>query len=540
MKFEKVYFLLLFLLLIIINFNNLNLPYYWDDFNYVIPAADYVYNNGPTIFLWEYGQGHPPFFYILSGLIFKIFGDSQLVGHLITLSFAFLAVLFTYLLGKELFSRKVGIISSLLLLFTPIFVSYSSLFFLEMPLTALLMMSLYYTIKEKPYLSIIFGSLAVLTKEIAIVAVFSIFIYEVIKKKEYKSLVYITPILVFILLTIFNKIYYGHFLYPISTSLIILSPIKNIFTFILVLKNIFFDQFRWILTSIIILSLISKNIFKKNKKQIIYSAILSLILSIIIFSLKFLKFPDYFPNYNQYMLLLQKFSFLIIILFFLLIINIKEFFNLYLRKDFYGIYSVLLIVIVAHFLIIPFAPRYILFIYPLIFLIFGFAINKLFNKYSYLVVLILIILFISSYHGTRSSVGFTLEDNLEYVDFIKVRQLGADYIASNFADSNVLTTFPLSADLSYPYGKYVSHKINTITLEPHPGIIYKNYTQYINPETVPKKEINLSQIDLYYYSPQQFPNKKIEDIADKLDLTMIKRFEINNKTAEIYLVNKDA
>ena len=138
MKFEKIYILLLLILTVLINIKSLNLPYYWDDFNYVIPAVDYVYNNYPTIFLWEYGLGHPPFFFIFSGLIFKLLGNSQVIGHSIILLFSFLTVVFTYLLGKELFSRKTGIIASLLLLFTPIFVSYSTLFYLEMPLTALI------------------------------------------------------------------------------------------------------------------------------------------------------------------------------------------------------------------------------------------------------------------------------------------------------------------------------------------------------------------------------------------------------------------
>src|SRR3989344_6865327 len=220
MKFEKLYFLLMFLLLLIINFDNLNLPYYWDDFNYVISAVDYVYNNYPTIFLWEYGLGHPPFFFIFSGLIFKLLGDSQIIGHSIILLSSFLAVLFTYLLGKELFSRKVGIISSLLLLFTPIFVSYSTLFYLEMPLTALIIMAVYFAVKNKPYLSVIFGSLAILTKEIGIVVVLGIFIVKLIKEKKIKTLIYGIPILTFLLLITLNKIHYGYFIFPASASLI--------------------------------------------------------------------------------------------------------------------------------------------------------------------------------------------------------------------------------------------------------------------------------------------------------------------------------
>jgi len=53
----------------------------------------------------------------------------------------------------------------------------------------------------------------------------------------------------------------------------------------------------------------------------------------------------------------------------------------------------------------------------------------------------------------------------------------------------------------------------------------------------PKREIDLSKINLYYYSPQEFPTKEVYDIRDKLNLTLIKKFEVNNKSVEIYLVN---
>src|SRR3989344_1168104 len=533
MKIEKFYFIILFLFLLVININNLNLPYHWDDFNYVIPAVDHIYKDSPTIFLWEYGQGHPPFFYILGGLIFKLFGDSLIVAHLISLMFAFITLLFTYYLGKELFSRKVGVISSLILLFTPIFISYSTLFYLEVPLMAFSVMAIYFALKNKNYLSIIFGSLAVLTKETGIIIAFAIFCVKLLKEKNFKSLIYLIPVFVFFLWLLTNKLYYGYFMYPISTSLIYLYPIKNLVNAIAELKNLFFDQFRWILPSIIILSLINKNSFKKNKYYLTFCFIISLISFISIFFLKSLNLNTYYPNINDYFDLLQEFSFLFAVLFFLLLINIKEFFNIYAKKELYWICIPLIFMIGAHFLIIPFAPRYVLPIYPLLFLLFGFSINKVFRKYSYIFVLIFIILSVTLFTGDRLLVGFALEDNLESRDFIKVRQLGASYLEDNFPNATILTSFPLSSDLSYPYGKYVKKSLNLVTMEPHPGIIYKNYTQYIDPETVPKKEINLSLIDVYYYSPQQFPNKKTEDIADKLNLTLIKKFEMNNKVTLI-------
>jgi len=109
---DILYSILLFLLIILLKYPVLNLPYYWDDMNYVISTVDYIYNNSFTPFLWEYSLGHPPFFFLFVGGLFKVFGNSTLIAHLSIILFSFLTLLFTYLIGKKLFNRKVGIISS--------------------------------------------------------------------------------------------------------------------------------------------------------------------------------------------------------------------------------------------------------------------------------------------------------------------------------------------------------------------------------------------------------------------------------------------
>ena len=66
----------------------------------------------------------------------------------------------------------------------------------------------------------------------------------------------------------------------------------------------------------------------------------------------------------------------------------------------------------------------------------------------------------------------------------------------------------------------------------------KNYTYFTNPELYLEPIIDVSSIDLYYYSPQQTPSEDILDIVKGLNLTLTKRFELNNKFVEIYRVNK--
>ena len=118
-----------------------------------------------------------------------------------------------------------------------------------------------------------------------------------------------------------------------------------------------------------------------------------------------------------------------------------------------------------------------------------------------------------------------------------MRQQATRFISQNYQNATILTAYPMSMDLQHTYGKYVERPLNVVTVGPYPGLTNKNYTQFLDPKTVQKEPINLSEIDIYYYSPQEFKTKPILELKNKLNLTLIKRFELNNKSTEIYLVN---
>ena len=531
----------LFILVLITKIPSLNLPYYWDDFNYVIPAVDHVFKVEITPFLWEYGLGHTPFFYLFTGLIFRLFGDSLIISHLVIVIFSFLAIYFTYLIGKELFNKRVGIIAALILLFIPMFFSFSGLFNLEMPLTALIIMSLYFSIINKHMLYVLFGSLAVLTKETAIGAVVAILFIKILKEKNKLkiALIYSVPILFFLLWIMLIKIHYGLFFNPIGTSIIIINPIKNFFNLLIILKFIFFDDFRWIITPIFFIQFV--NIKKiKNFNKIIIPLLIALISFIIFLNVQDIlsKYSNLFPNIESYLNLIRNFSILFSLIVFIILISFKEIIKFTLNKRLWELFILIIIFIGVHTFVIPVTPRYLLPIFPAIMILIANSISNTFKNKSYIIMLIFIIISAMQFYGASDKVGFTLENNLEYQDFIKVRQLGASYLETNYPNATILTTFPLSLDLSHSYGKYVGRELNIVTIDHYGGLVNKNYTQFLHPETIPKKQINQSKIDIYYHSPQEFPTKEVYDIKDKLNLTLIKRFEINNKSTEIYLVSK--
>ena len=539
------YLILLFLLVLILKYPVLNLPYYWDDLNYVISTVDYIYNNSFTPFLWEYSFGHPPFFFLFVGALFKTFSNSNLVAHLSVVLFSFLTLLFTYLIGKTLFNRKVGIIASLMLFFTPIFFSYSGLFLLDIPLTALTTMSIYFAIKSKPFLYFVFASLTILTKIPGILVVGGVILAKFVKERKINKnvIIYALPFLTFIALLVSNSLHYGKFLYPGGVSMLNIHVIKNLFNLLIILKTIMFDQYRWILTSIFILSFINlKSI--KNRKNNQYILYLSLTFALFLFLYNLHLFTNYlvnyFPNIGGYFLLVKSFSLLFSVLFLLILLFYKNIINKLKEIKSLELIFTLLLTIIFYVFIIPFSPRYILPIFPILFLLFSFSLVNFFKKYSYLALIVIVIIFSINFVVNRSTVGFTLETNMEYVDAIETQLLGAKYIEENFPDATVLASFPLSSELTYPYGGYVKNPIDVVTYPHFLGLTgqNKNYTVFLHPQLNQNQTIDLNSIDLYYYTPQEF-SSIIPDIAKKLDLTLIKRFELNNKFVEIYEVNKN-
>jgi len=105
---------------------------------------------------------------------------------------------------------------------------------------------------------------------------------------------------------------------------------------------------------------------------------------------------------------------------------------------------------------------------------------------------------------------------LEYLDFIKVHQKAVKYIEVNFPDKQVLTDWPQTMELRYPFEGYVSKPIRTSS-------IFEDY--------------DLRKIDLIYFVPQSA--RKFIDLVDKLELTSLARFERRGKGAEIFMLRAD-
>ncbi|MFQ5492980.1 MAG: glycosyltransferase family 39 protein [Candidatus Dojkabacteria bacterium] len=158
---------------------------------------------------------HPPFKVLLGSTAIKLFGVSHIIYNLIGITISIIGVVFAYLLGSRLFSKKVGLIFALLISTSPLYLSLS-LFWLKDFVLAVVLLATLFLYLEKRYLLLGFTlMLAVMIKEqglalagavIATELLFGIYqlLTQIIKRKKlklkanYKKLLILLPFLVFI------------------------------------------------------------------------------------------------------------------------------------------------------------------------------------------------------------------------------------------------------------------------------------------------------------------------------------------------------
>ena len=228
---KKNKYLLAVIVLCIINFI-IRLPFIhllpYNDSPVYYDAVLKVLNNhlNPFTFYISY---KPPILILFVALLFKLFTPSLMIGSLLVYSCSSLSLLFTYLLGRCLFGEKTGLFATLLLSIFPLFVAQSFFFNDAIVLTFLTLITLYSYVKSNKLSYYISATLLVLTKEPQIFIPISIGFYEIyrlrfllhtpIKQAIKQGALLWTPICAFLLWMGMNKIIFGFYLDPVNVGL---------------------------------------------------------------------------------------------------------------------------------------------------------------------------------------------------------------------------------------------------------------------------------------------------------------------------------
>ncbi len=128
-----------------------NLPPHLDMTAHLSHAWEYynILKNGNILnFLFKYYSYYPPLIYQLTAIFYLVAGQSIWITRSIILIFYFLIYFFTYLIGKKIFSRTTGITAALITLFLPINYIFSRDYLLDIPLTAWVLLTLYFLLQN--------------------------------------------------------------------------------------------------------------------------------------------------------------------------------------------------------------------------------------------------------------------------------------------------------------------------------------------------------------------------------------------------------
>jgi len=410
-----------------------------------------------------FGDGmHPPILFLLIGFFYKIFGIKVITHRIVILLLSAINLFFIYKIGNYLFNKKVGLIASLLVFFSPIYFAQSGLLNLSIITSTILSATVYYLIRKKGKPFLVFSSLMLLTNEFTVILFPFLFLYKFIDsykgsilKNIKKNLIYTIPLVLFFSWIFFHYLVFGWFWFSSRSFMFLgIHPLLN--KIFINSWSFLFEHFMWIPFLIILLGITQdflKSKFEMKTTFIILgslSFLYCIITTWILISMPFfylgllfylLGFKEKIIEFNQNRV--RKFTILIFLL------TISSFFvltNIEFRLRHILPFLIFFMIIAANYLC------------------------NLFKKYSYFITFLIIIIFISQYfhpvlHEPYSPEDFE-ETNLEYLKITKIYKESIDYLNNNYTNRTIVVGGIAYFFLKYPYFGYTHTNMDVIWPSP--------------------------------------------------------------------------
>jgi 4-amino-4-deoxy-L-arabinose transferase-like glycosyltransferase len=228
------------------------LPYFWDELGQFVPAALDILHDGAWIPHSTVPNAHPPAVMAYLALIWKIAGYSIAATRLSMLTLAAAAVVFTFLLGRELSDHRApAILAAVFLLLDPLSYTQSMLAQLDMPAMLFTVLGLLLFLADRHGASAAACTALVLSKETGALLplIFIVVLYRDPARSKYAAY-YLAP---FAALAIWFSALWrttGHIFgdpgfthYNIGYSL---NPVRASVALLRRFFYLFIDDFRWV------------------------------------------------------------------------------------------------------------------------------------------------------------------------------------------------------------------------------------------------------------------------------------------------------
>jgi len=399
----------------------LRLPYFWDEAGYYVPAARDLLLTGSPIPHSTVSNAHPPLLLAYLALWWKLVGFAPIVTRtamLLASSFALLGLL---RLAETLASFEVAVTTTVLTALYPVFFAQSSLVHLDLAAAGLTFWGLNAYMKGRGCDAALWFSLASLTKETAVLAPLALFAWELFSlwwRSQGKNLPerrFRQPILLLVP-TIPLAAWYV-FLYW-KTGFVFGNP----------------EFFRYNVEATLQPLRILLALLVRLWQTAGYFHLLPLTLAAL--------FAMWLPPLRD---------------------RTGERPRIALHAQF-----AMLAVVAAYVLAMAMVggaelARYMLPVVPLVILV---CVSTLWRRVrlGLAVVALVALMFVAGWL-TDPPYGFAPEDNLAYVDYIRLHQRAEEFLEARYPMARVLTAWPASDELTRPYLGYVTRPMRVVRIE---------------------------------------------------------------------------
>jgi hypothetical protein len=179
-SYPALVFAVIFVFIFLLHLPLLQLPYFWDEAGYYVPAARDVLLTGSLIPHSTVSNAHPPLVMAWLALWWKVVGFAPLVTRTAMLVLAAFSLLGVFRLAERVANTKVALASTLCTALYPVFFAQSSLAQVDLAAAGLTFWGLAAHVEGETATAVLWFALAALAKETAILAPMALFAWEIV------------------------------------------------------------------------------------------------------------------------------------------------------------------------------------------------------------------------------------------------------------------------------------------------------------------------------------------------------------------------
>jgi hypothetical protein len=178
--YPALVFAVIFVFIFLLHLPLLQLPYFWDEAGYYVPAARDLLLTGSLIPHSTASNAHPPLVMAWLALWWKVVGYAPLVTRTAMLVLAAFSLLGVFRLAERVANTNVAIASALCTALYPVFLAQSSLAQVDLAAAGLTFWALSAYVEGEALATVLWFALAALAKETAILAPVALAGWEII------------------------------------------------------------------------------------------------------------------------------------------------------------------------------------------------------------------------------------------------------------------------------------------------------------------------------------------------------------------------